>query len=279
MFSHQEILHFRAFGFVVLRGLFAADEIARLRAEVTTELRAAFGGLGVAPDERGGIPGDYLSLAVDRAPFGQALIADDPRLFQGAADLCGAMMVPTPGVATCFTGTETPWHTDQGPRVGGVKFLAHLEPRTADTGALRVIPGSHDPGLADRLAAYWAGDPGRQGFAAWPVPGVVLETRPGDVIAFDVHLYHAAANPDGGRRPAWSIEYLPWPGLGDPEKLRVVRDLIADAAEYDGYDRERWPSWREWARGAGSVPSRALAVERLHLLGVLPEPDVLHDDG
>lgn len=269
MLSHQEIMHFRAFGFVVLPGLFTADEITRLHAEVTTELRAAFGGIGTSPDETGGIPGDYLPLAVDRAPFCQALIADDPRLFQGAAELCGAMVVPTPGVATCFTGSETPWHTDQGPDIGGVKFLVHLEPRTAATGALRVVPGSHEPGLARRPASYWAVDPGRQGFPAWPVPAVVLETQPGDAIAFDLHLYHAAENLGGGKRPAWSIEYLPWPGLGDPEKICVVRDLLVDAGEYDGYDRTRWPSWQEWACGAGSVRSRDLAVDRLRLLGVL----------
>lgn len=267
MFSLQEITHFRAFGFVVLRDLFTAAEISTLRAEVTTELRAAYGGIGTDPGDTGGIPGDYLPLAVDRAPFSQALIADDPRLFQGSAELCGTMTVPTPGVATCFTGGVTPWHNDQGPDVGGVKFLVHLEPRIAETGALRVIPGSHEPGFARGLAAYWACDPGRQGFAAWPVPDVVLETRPGDVIAFDLHLYHAATSGDRNRL-AWTIEYLPWPGLGDPEKTRVVRDLIAEDC-CDGYDRDRWPSWREWVAGAGSVPPRAHAVDRLRLLGVL----------
>ena len=59
--------------------------------------------------------------------------------------------------------------------------------------------------------------------------------------------------------------------VGDPERLRVVRDLIVDTAEFDheGYDRERWPTWREWAAGARAVPSRQVAVERLRLLGVL----------
>jgi hypothetical protein len=40
-----------------------------------------------------------------------------------------------------------------------------------------------------------------------------------------------------------------------------------------GYDRERWPTWREWAAGAASSPSRQTAVERLRLLGVLGEGD------
>jgi hypothetical protein len=45
--------------------------------------------------------------------------------------------VPTPPIATCFTGQSTPWHTDQGPDIGGVRFLVHLEQRTAETGAVR----------------------------------------------------------------------------------------------------------------------------------------------
>jgi Phytanoyl-CoA dioxygenase (PhyH) len=268
MFSHQEIAHFRTFGFVVSRALLGDAEVNALTAEVTEEIREAFGGIGTDtdPEGTGGIRGDYLPLSVDRAPVSQSLIADDSRLFQGAAGLLGRPVVPTPPIATCFT-SNAGWHTDQGPAVGGVKFLAHLQPRTAATGALRVLPGSHKPGFGGHVCDYFAQDPARQGFAGWPVPSVVLETRPGDVIAFDVHLFHASAG--GGNRLAWTIEYLPWPGINNAKRLRGVRDLVIDAADYGGYDRERWPAWREWAAGARRIPSRGLALERLRLLGVL----------
>jgi hypothetical protein len=73
------------------------------------------------------------------------------------------------------------------------------------------------------------------------------------------------------KRLAWTIEYLPWPGLGDPDRLRAVRDLVVDAVEFDheGFDKKRWPAWREWAAGARGIASRQVAVERLRLLGVL----------
>ena len=53
--------------------------------------------------------------------------------------------------------------------------------------------------------------------------------------------------------------------------MRIVRDLILDDVEFghEDYDRDRWPVWREWAAGAAQVPSRAIALERLGLLGVL----------
>ncbi|MFG1999765.1 phytanoyl-CoA dioxygenase family protein [Spirillospora sp. NPDC048911] len=268
MFSHIDIAHFEAFGFVVLRGLLTADEVARLRAEVTTELTAAFGGLGTDPGDEGGISGDYLPLTVDRAPFAQSLIADDPRLFQGATELAGAPMVPAPGIAVCFTANAG-WHTDVGPDVRGVKFLVHLDPRTAGTGALRVIPGSHDPAFARRVERYLSRDPANQGFGpGLPTPDIALETEPGDVLAFDVHLRHSSRG--GEKRPAWSIEYLEWPGIVDEGRKRLVRDLIDSDADYadEGFDLARWPVWREWAAGAGGRPSRRTALERLQLLGV-----------
>jgi phytanoyl-CoA dioxygenase PhyH len=267
--NQQQLAHFEAFGFVVLRRLLDDREVATLTGEVTRELGEAFGGIGTDtdPDGTGGIRGDYLPLSVNRTPLSQALIADDPRLFQGSAALLGVPTVPTAPIATCFA-SNAGWHTDQGPDVGGVKFLIHLEPRTAADGALRVVPGSHDPAFGRRLRAYWSRDPGSQGFEGWPVPAVVLETSPGDVIAFDLHLFHSSAG--GDKRLAWTIEYLPWPGLGDPDRLRAVRDLVVDAVEFDeGFDKERWPAWREWAAGTRGAASRQVAVQRLRLLGVL----------
>jgi hypothetical protein len=53
--------------------------------------------------------------------------------------------------------------------------------------------------------------------------------------------------------------------------MRRVRDRTLDDVEFDheDYDRNRWPVRREWAAGARTSPSRALAVERLRLLGVI----------
>jgi len=274
VFSHQQILHFRAFGFVVLRGFLDAREAAQLRVEVTTSIREAFGGLGTDddPEGTGGIRGDYLPLSVDRAPLSQSLIADDHRLFQGSTELVGCPTVPTVPIATCFT-SNAGWHSDDGRGVGGVKFLAYLEPRTAETGALRVMPGTHLPEYQGRINEYWSQDPAAQGFAGWPVPAMALETEPGDVIAFNVHLFHSSVG--GHNRLAWSIEYLPWPGLGDADRMAIVRRSVIDTVGYDheGYDRDQWPTWREWVAGARGIASRETAVQRLRLLGVLGEGD------
>jgi hypothetical protein len=269
MLSYQQILHFRTFGYVTLRGLFSRAEADTLRQEVTGALADAFGEIAPGPDDLGGISGSYLPLAASRAPFSLSLIADDERTFQSSAELLGGPTVPSAGIATRFTG-DSGWHTRQGPDIGGVTLWADLEPRTAGAGALRLIPGSHLPGFEQRLREYGAAEPAASGFGDWEWPHVVVETEPGDVVAFHAHLMNRAQG--GAPRLSWTIDYLRWPGLGRPDQLEVVRGLVLDAGEFDheDYDRDRWPVWRDWVAGAAQVPSRAIALERLRLLGVLP---------
>jgi len=275
MLTHQQILHFHTFGYLTLRGLFSKAEATALHDEVATALTDAFGRpdteSDTEPDQAGGISGDYLPLAVDRAPFSQLLIADDERTFLAAAELLGGPAVPSVGIATRFTG-DSAWHTRLGPAIGGLTLWADLEPRTAGTGALRLLPGSHLPEYERQLWAYSRAEPAASGFAQpdWPQwPHIVIETEPGDVVAFHAHLFNRARG--GAPRLTWTIDYLLWPGLGDKEGMRLVRDMTLDAVEFDheDYDRQRWPAWREWVAGATASQPRTLAVERLRLLGVI----------
>jgi len=270
MLTHQQILHFRTFGYVTLRGLLRPDEAAALRGEVDGALTGAFGPPATGPDGRGGISGDYLPLASERAPFSLSLIADDQRTFGASAELLGSPTVPSIGIATRFRG-DSAWHTSQGPDVGGVTFRADLEPRTEGTGALRLIPGSHLPEFERGLWEYCAAEPAVSGFEAWEWPHVVIETSPGDVVAVHEHLRQCAQG--GTPRLSWTMAYFPWPGLGRPGRLEALRQMVADSVEFGhgDYDRGRWPVWREWAAGADRSLPRAIAVERLTLLGILGE--------
>jgi hypothetical protein len=98
----------------------------------------------------------------------------------------------------------------------------------------------------------------------------VVGTEPGDVVAFHTHLMNRVSG--GAPRLTWTIDYLPWPGLAQKEQLAVVRDLAEVEFDHEQYDRGRWPVWTDWAAGAAGILSREIAVERLRLLGVLPEP-------
>jgi hypothetical protein len=109
------------------------------------------------------------------------------------------------------------------------------------------------------------------GFEPWEWPHVVVETSPGDVVTIHEHLRQCARG--GTPRLSWTIAYFPWPGLGRLDQLEALRRMVADDVEFDheDYDRERWPVRQEWAAGADRSPSRAIAIERLTLLGILGE--------
>jgi hypothetical protein len=99
------------------------------------------------------------------------------------------------------------WHSDGFYSTPFLRFVLYLEPLTAGNGALRFLPGSHKEGNG------WLGDPTRHvikhdedlGRDAADVPGVVCESRPGDVIVFDTNILHAACGGGFRRQLAFNV--------------------------------------------------------------------------
>jgi Phytanoyl-CoA dioxygenase (PhyH) len=275
MLTTDQVDHFRTFGFVVLRG-YLADRAVTLRAEVDAVIRDAY---AATCHERviDGISGHYLPMASRLTPVSASLVCDDPRFADAAEQLLGGPVIPEcpEGVLYFF---EAAWHTDDGTGVRGVKFAAYLDELTAGTGALRLVPGSHHPEQNARLAGYskrrGTAD-GDAAFAAYQAsfPGYVAETAPGDVIAFDLHTWHASI---GGRdRLAWNAVYQRCPESVDERErtLLSVHDGFEQA--FRGFDRNRYPVWRDWLAGTAAHHRRAPAAERMRLAGVLDLPGAL----
>ena len=102
------------------------------------------------------------------------------------------------------------------------------------------------------------------------IPGYVADTAPGDVIAFDLHTWHASF---GGRdRLAWTAVYQSCPETTAERDrtLRSVHDSFEQA--FRGFDRGRYPVWRDWLAGAAAHPRRAEAIGRMRHAGVLDLP-------
>lgn len=89
---------------------------------------------------------------------------------------------------------DTGWHSDSDWVHGTcIKLILYLDELTADTGALRVIPGTHrrDPALTRR--EYRAAEsPALGNKPAADVPCLTLASNPGDVVLFNTNLLHAA---------------------------------------------------------------------------------------
>jgi hypothetical protein len=272
MLTTGHVDHFRTFGFTVLRG-YLADRAAALRAETDAAIRDAY---AASYDERviDGISGHYLPMASRVTPVSASLACDDPRFIDAAEQLLGGPAIPECPEGVLYFA-EASWHTDDGIGVRGVKFAAYSDQLTAGNGALRLVPGSHHPEQNARLAAYR----GRQlpirthaEAAAYQtsIPGYVAATSPGDVIAFDLHTWHAST---GGRdRLAWTAVYQRCPKT-DAERDRTLRS-VHDSFEqaFRGFDRNRYPIWRDWLADAAAHPRRARVIERMRQAGVLDLP-------
>ena len=96
------------------------------------------------------------------------------------------------------------------------------------------------------------------------------DTSPGDAIAFDLHAWHAST---GGRdRLAWTAVYQRCPET-EPERDRTLRSAHDGFEQaFRGFDRDRYPVWRDWLGGAAAHPCRAGVIERMRHAGVLDLP-------
>ena len=271
MLTTGQVDHFRTFGFIVLRG-YLADRVSALRAEADAAIRDAY---AATYDVRviDGISGHYLPIASRLTPVSTSLVCDDLRLIDAAERLLGGPVIPECPEGVLYF-SEAGWHTDDGIGVRGVKFAAYFDDLTGDTGALRLVPGSHHPEQNARLAAYNRRRRPARGEAEAACqanfPGFIADTSPGDVIAFDLHTWHASF---GGRdRLAWTAVYQRCPET-EAERERTLRS-VNDSFEqtFRGFDRTRYPVWRDWLAGAAAHPRRAGVIERMRQTGILDLP-------
>jgi hypothetical protein len=272
MLTTGHVDHFRTFGFIVLRG-YLADRVSALRAETGAAIRDAY----IATyDERviDGISGHYLPMAARLTPVSASLVCDDPRFIDAAEQLLGGPVIPECPEGVLYFA-EASWHDDDGIGVRGVKFAAYFDELNADSGALRLVPGSHHREQNTRLAGYRnrqmpvRSDAEAAAYQA-SIPGYAAATTAGDVIAFDLHTWHASL---GGRdRLAWTAVYqrCPETGAERDRTLRSVHDSFEQA--FRGFDTGRYPTWRDWLADSGAHPRRAGVIERMRRAGVLDLP-------
>lgn len=165
---------------------------------------------------------DIVHTGEKRTMFPGAFICQSPRLCTLLDDprihgICEGLMGPdyqyAGGDGNFYSG-DTGWHSDTMPGVGmyrhclHIKIAFYLDPVTRDTGALRVIPGSHIPGdhFSDQLGGFLR----ESGIAGKDVPAAVLETQPGDVLAFTHNIKHASFG-GGNRRRMFVMNMMAWP--------------------------------------------------------------------
>ncbi|KAA2264186.1 phytanoyl-CoA dioxygenase family protein [Solihabitans fulvus] len=232
---------FREFGFLKLPGFLDADTVTALEAEVRSGLGRSYQLPTDKPSVVTGYEGYYLPLMAEGNPVSRALTSGD-RLLSLGRQLLGAPVMPKPAKGILYSDASG-WHRDAaGPDLSAVKVAAYLSPVTAESGALRFVPGSHEQGFSDRLArfrdAHPEGSPLDEDAEAALWPGVPVPTEPGDIVVFDVHIWHAALF--GSLRAQWSVSYVAVP---ETEAQRAAARDYIDLFLRVGhrYDRSAFP--------------------------------------
>jgi ectoine hydroxylase-related dioxygenase (phytanoyl-CoA dioxygenase family) len=233
MLSEQQLLHYRTFGYVIIRNVFTPDEIRTMEKEFDATVERD----GEIVPKANETNHQHMLILGDDSPFSAAL-TEDERLYGPATQVCGQDAVLWEWRAyRWFTFKGTEWHCNDGDATLGCYLYGLIyqwpvfAPVHADIGALRVIPGSHRPEFQWELSkADAAGllDPIAE------VGAVVCEAELGDVVAFDSRIFHGTAPYDKVRRTYDAI-YLHFP------ETREEAAMTGAAFPPGG---EQWVQWR-----------------------------------
>ena len=103
--------------------------------------------------------------------------------------------------------------------------MLYLDPQEKETGAFRVIPGSHRPGFNGSLISFTDEHMGENprffGLEGPDVPCHAAETTPGDIVIFHHSLYHAVYGKRGARRYI-ALKFVA-PPVGDEQILSLQK--------------------------------------------------------
>jgi Phytanoyl-CoA dioxygenase (PhyH) len=206
--TDQQVRFFRTFGFLRVPGLFADDIEA-----ITSAFETVFTNDAVYRVESSDVkvhgfrPRTTIPWFIDQHPT-LAALRDDPRIVGVARSLLGDEFAYAESDGNLFS-CDTEWHCDiyAAPMsIPHIKVSFYLDRLTSDSGAPRLIPGTHywTENFAVGLRKTFDNNVGALapvfGIDGPRVPGVVLETEPGDLLIWDFRTIHASYNSIVNRR-------------------------------------------------------------------------------
>ena len=195
MLTAQQIAHFETFGFLLLPQLFSPAEME----EMTREANALWQeDLRRRPDASGN---QHMSPFLEKRPL-LARLPEDDRIYLPIEQLLGAGFVwgGSEGNKGSFNEThDHQWHADRAGQIElqytRIKIMIYLQAMQKETGALRVIPGSHQLPLHRNLLVLQPQKAETSlnafGVSGPDLPCFPVEVQPGDVVLFNHYLFHA----------------------------------------------------------------------------------------
>jgi len=224
----QQLAHFETFGYLGFPGLLA-DRAAAIQDAFDAVWATHGGGHNGQPHD--GTARSVTVQFLDQSEYLSTLL-DDHRIHDIATSLLGDDFNYMGSDGNFYVG-DTKWHSDSYGGRGGprhIKIAFYLDPLTRDTGALRVIPGSHrlgDP-YADQLERETKDSDTLWGIPGSQVPAQALETVAGDVLVFNHDTKHSAWGGSKRRRMFTMNCCQRYPA----DKLDHLRSYIGHAARF-----------------------------------------------
>ena len=254
---------FNTFGYVVLKGVFSTEEFETIRGEFDNMLEDQY---SHAPYD--GSARHWTPMMDDDTPFLAALM-EDGRFFTVAKQLYGDDVLGVIVDGNRYTG-DTHWHRDTATvHQYGVKFAFYLQDVDVDTGALRVIPGTHRLPNDDEFAL------GVRSMNGESVPATALASEPGDMVAFDIRTWHASF---GGSRDRQMCTVVYYANPKNPEELEALRNQGArnvEAGIKSFKPKRQYIYSKKWVSNPEGSPPRQCWINRLTEIGYFDAPGVL----
>ena len=264
MLTDQQLDLFNTFGFLILRQLFSPEELATIEGEFESGLNVAYHDSPFDGSKR-----HWTKTLGPETPV-MASLLEDSRFYGPAQQLFGEDVIGMAADANRYVG-NTSWHPDHiadpSKDCYGIKFAYYLDSVGAQTGALRVVTGSHKYPLHQEVGDTIE----RCGLDVPDIPGFVCESDPGDVVAFDLRLWHASWGGSTGRRMCTCVYYHNPQG---PEEEAATRDRASRSVKTPThFGRPNDPLYHpHWLENETGSPIRDRWIRRLEELGFMDSP-------
>ena len=261
MLTADQQAHFDTFGFLTLKQVLSADEVA----EITREADSIW-----EKDRQGrpfGEEGQAVVPFVEPSAVLTRMVND--RIAEVVADLIGPEFIWASSEGNVTVHGTHGWHADRTPESAEelaytrLKINLYLDPVTVETGALRVLPGSHQPGFHRALEPLETmhHEKGNTDPTATPygvlgpdMPFYAFESEPGDLICFNQSLFHSVFNGFAGRR------YIAFKFAAGPTSdvhYKVIRETVTlDSKLEPGITGADLPRIRELAERTAVAAAR-----------------------
>ena len=194
--SREQLNFFDTFGYLLIRQLFSPSEMEKIIEGFEWSIQNYGGGKNHDGKNRTTFPGP-----IEHTPE-MCTILDHPSILGLIGGILGEDFNYAGGDGNYYSG-NTNWHPDGNwGQLFAAKTAFYLDSLTWDTGAVRLIPGSHRPDHFIRQEQIDVNN-SLELFGILPTefPGsIAVETDPGDIVIFNHDLYHASFGGDARRR-------------------------------------------------------------------------------